>query len=80
MRTVGIFDTKTNLSSLIDAVGRGESITITKHGRPVARLVPPDTVRQESVESVLDELFRIADEIGGEKVDVLELIAEGRRG
>ena len=40
MRTVGVFDAKTHLSSLIEAVERGESITITKHGRPVARLVP----------------------------------------
>ena len=29
-------------SALLDAVAAGEQITITRHGRPVARLVPPD--------------------------------------
>jgi prevent-host-death family protein len=42
MRTVGAFEAKTHLAALLDAVGAGEQITITRHGRPVARLVPPN--------------------------------------
>lgn len=80
MRTVGVFDAKTHLSSLIEAVERGESITITKHGRPVARLVPAAEIRRSSVAEALSDLFEFADGLGGEQVDVLELIAEGRRG
>ena len=37
---VGIFDAKTHLSDLIDRVRSGESFVVTKHGVPVARLVP----------------------------------------
>ena len=37
---VGAYDAKTHLPRLLDQVEAGEVITITKHGRPVARLVP----------------------------------------
>lgn len=42
MREVGAFDAKNRLGQLLDLVEQGEEITITRHGRPVARLVPPD--------------------------------------
>jgi prevent-host-death family protein len=38
--TVGAFEAKTHLSELLVKVEEGEQVTITKHGRPVARLVP----------------------------------------
>jgi len=38
--TVGAYAAKTRLSELLDRVERGEQIIITRHGRPVARLVP----------------------------------------
>lgn len=37
---VGIFDAKTNLSALVDEVEKGGSVVITRHGKPVAKLVP----------------------------------------
>jgi prevent-host-death family protein len=37
---VGAFDAKTHLAELLDRVGRGEKITITRHGVPAAMLVP----------------------------------------
>jgi prevent-host-death family protein len=40
--TVGAFEAKTHLSELLQRVEAGEQVTITKHGRPVARLVPVD--------------------------------------
>ena len=43
MRTIGAYEAKTHLPQLLERVSRGERITITKHGRPVARLVPADT-------------------------------------
>ncbi|MGB4325619.1 MAG: type II toxin-antitoxin system prevent-host-death family antitoxin [Candidatus Nanopelagicales bacterium] len=38
--TVGAFEAKTHLSELLQRVEHGEHITITKHGRVVARLIP----------------------------------------
>ena len=45
--TVGSFEAKKHLSELLDRVEGGEHITITKHGRPVARLVPVVEVKPQ---------------------------------
>lgn len=42
MNEVGAFEAKNTLGSLLDRVEQGEEIVITRHGRPVARLVPND--------------------------------------
>lgn len=39
MKTVGVLEAKTHLSKLLDAVEQGEEIVITRHGKPVARIV-----------------------------------------
>lgn len=38
--TVGLYDAKTHLSSLVDRAAEGEEIVISKSGKPMARLVP----------------------------------------
>ena len=43
MREVGAFEAKNKLGQLLDLVERGEEIVITRHGKEVARLVPPQT-------------------------------------
>ncbi|WP_439478130.1 type II toxin-antitoxin system Phd/YefM family antitoxin [Brevundimonas sp.] len=40
--TFGIFDAKTRFSELIDRAERGEEIIVTRHGRVVARIAPPE--------------------------------------
>ncbi len=52
VREVGVLEAKTNLSALIDAVERGgEGVIITRHGKPVARLVatPPQRLSGEAL-------------------------------
>jgi prevent-host-death family protein len=46
MQTVNIHEAKTQLSRFIDQATQGESIIIARAGRPVARLVPLDTVKK----------------------------------
>jgi prevent-host-death family protein len=41
MREVGAFEAKNKLSELLDLAERGEEVIITRHGKEVARLVPP---------------------------------------
>lgn len=36
---VGMFEAKTKLSALVEEVERGGSVVITRHGKPVAKLV-----------------------------------------
>ena len=40
MREIGAFEAKNTLGTLLDIVEKGEEIVITRHGKPVARLVP----------------------------------------
>ena len=39
MQEIGAFEAKNTLGALLDRVERGEEIVITRHGKPVARLV-----------------------------------------
>ena len=43
MPAFGTLDAKNNLSKLLDMVERGEEVTITRNGKPVARLVAPES-------------------------------------
>jgi len=40
MREIGAFEAKNKLSMLLDCVEQGEEVLITRHGKPIARLVP----------------------------------------
>lgn len=40
MSEIGAFEAKNSLGALLDRVAQGEEIVITRHGKPVARLVP----------------------------------------
>ncbi|HEX5796519.1 MAG TPA: type II toxin-antitoxin system prevent-host-death family antitoxin, partial [Geminicoccaceae bacterium] len=56
MTTVGTFEAKTHLSALLERVERGEEITITKHGRAVARLVPAGAVSRDRLNDTVARL------------------------
>lgn len=56
LSSVGAYDAKTRLSELLDRVERGEQIVITRHGRPIARLVPE---RSRDIAQAVDALDRI---------------------
>lgn len=45
MREVGTLEARNSLSSLLELVEKGEEVTITRHGKPVARLVPVPSSR-----------------------------------
>ena len=49
MRTAGVREARQNLSVLLDEVKKGREILITEHGRPVAKLVPPDPPRKKGI-------------------------------
>jgi prevent-host-death family protein len=56
MITVGAFEAKTHLSALLEKVAAGEEVTITKHGKPVARLVSTGYVDRTEVGEAIDKL------------------------
>jgi prevent-host-death family protein len=79
MRVIGAYEAKTHLPRLLDEVAKGKSITIAKHGVPVAMLVPVSEARRHGTRDVIEALkeFRRGKTLGG--VSVRELVDEGRR-
>jgi prevent-host-death family protein len=76
---VGTFDAKNRLSSLLDMVEAGEEITITRNGKPVARLVPVKTRDIESVRRAADGLKAIRAQSRPGPESLKDLVNEGRR-
>jgi prevent-host-death family protein len=80
---VGAFEAKTKLSELLDRVEAGETITITRRGRPVAQLVliRPEN-EQERMRSLVEEIKRSrkGQDAGAKPGSTIaELIKAGRR-
>lgn len=79
MKIVGAFEAKNTLGSLLDLVEKGEEVTITRHGRPVARLVgtrnlPGSREAIEAAERIRARRKGVT--LGG--IPIKDLIDEGR--
>jgi prevent-host-death family protein len=79
MSEIGAYEAKTHLPRLLKRVARGERITITRHGVPVAELVPPGQGRVRPVAEVLADLQRFSRGKKLRGLSIRSLIAEGRR-
>ena len=77
MKSVNIHEAKTHLSRLLDAVSRGEEVTIAKAGKPIARLVPLTTSRPARIPGFLRGKIRIADDFDGPLPDDVQRNVEG---
>jgi len=78
VREVGVFDAKTRLSHLLDQVEQGDSIIITRHGRPVAQLVPYIEFDRARVRAAVDALLQFDGGHLPEGSTVRQLRDEGR--
>lgn len=79
MLTIGAFEAKNRLSELLDAAENGEEIMITKHGRPVAKLVPVVEFDRAKAREAAEWLIRTRKErsLGG--LSITDMIKEGRK-
>jgi prevent-host-death family protein len=76
---VGAYEAKTHLPRLLEEVAAGLTITITKHGRPVARLVPVVANEHREPERVVAALRQARQGIRLKGASLRGLIEEGRR-
>ena len=80
MREIQASEAKARLPSLLDAVERGETVIITRHGKPIARIVPEVDRRQEEVDRAIESIKALRQRTG--KISVEELLSakhEGRK-
>ncbi len=81
MREIGAFEAKTHLSELLAAAEQGETVTITRRGTPVARLVPvAGPSRTEALRRLSGLRARLAQHgVALSSEDILSARDEGRR-
>ncbi|MGI8433615.1 MAG: type II toxin-antitoxin system Phd/YefM family antitoxin [Nocardioidaceae bacterium] len=78
MTIVGPYEAKTHLPRLLDEVEARATVTITKHGREVARLVPVDSA-DGTAEEVVRELRKARRGVRRGRATVRKMIEDGRR-
>jgi len=85
MITISAFEAKTRFGDLLNRVSRGEEIVITKHQKPVARLIPEGRPALGEVRDAVNELAALRKELAHRRAarpladkDIREAIQKGR--
>jgi len=57
VESIGIYEAKSKLSELVERAESGREVVITRHGKPVAKLVPAKAVPEVDRSAVVDEII-----------------------
>ena len=80
MKQIQASAAKARFAELLDAVERGETVVITRHGKPIARVVPEDTARREEIRLAMAEIKEMRKRAGRATVEeILSWRDEGRK-
>lgn len=77
--SVGAYEAKTHLPQLLERVSKGERITITRHGVPVAVLVPATASERPDIRAAVDQMKRLRKGRSLKGLTIREMVEEGRR-
>lgn len=84
MARITAFEAKTRFGELLERVAKGEEVVITRHDKPVARLIPEGATRRDEVMRAVDGLRELQQQIRRRSKarlsdrEVREAIEEGR--
>jgi prevent-host-death family protein len=79
MRRVGSYELKTHLSEVLDAVEHGQVVIVTRHGKPIARILPTEAAQRNEVGRAVRALLTFPRTPLPKGVTIRGLIEEGRR-
>jgi prevent-host-death family protein len=85
MSTVTAFEAKTRFGELLDRVASGEEIVITRHDKPVARIVPEGRRNLAQIRAAVDALAGIQKEMKRRRIrpvtdrEIRDALAKGRK-
>ena len=79
MERIGIYDARARLSELVERVEAGEEVILTRHGRPVVRMVAASAETDKSGAATVKRIRALRRELDVRGVDVRKLVVEGRR-
>jgi len=75
---IGSYDAKTKLSEILRKVQKGQSFTITNHGKPVADIVPSRSISHQRTLEAIEDILKIQGKVVAD--DVLKAsIEDGRK-
>lgn len=78
MPTVGAYQAKTRFSELVERVQKGERITITRYGEPVAVLIPVESAPPSPLDEVIRDIKSLRTQNSLGDLNLKEMIEEGR--
>lgn len=79
MSEIGAFEAKTHLPRLLERVQKGERFVISKHGRPVAELIPYRKRDPDKIRVAIDDLKAFQKTHCLDGLSIRDMIEEGRR-
>jgi len=79
--SIGVYDLKNRLSAVLEEVLAGKEVTVTKHGRPIARIAPVTTPGMEDRVAAVAAIHALGDTVrrSPNEKSARDLIDEGRR-
>jgi prevent-host-death family protein len=80
MKEIQSSEAKARLPHYLDRVERGETLVITRHGKPVAHLTPVPAVDRDRVRRALDLIASISKTAASRKMTVDEILAARHEG
>lgn len=78
METIGIYEARTRWSEIIDKVGKGEEVTVTRHGVPIARIIPVDSEKRLAVRDAIAAMKEFGRGKSLRGLSLKKMIKEGR--
>lgn len=79
MEKIGIYDARARLSELVERVEAGEEVVLTRHGRPVVRMVAASAAEHKPQLAAVARIKALRKALDIRGVDIGALIKEGRR-
>jgi prevent-host-death family protein len=79
MRSIGSYELKTHLSEVLDAVEHGQTVVVTRHGKPIARISPAEAAERENIRAAVQGLLNFPRTRLPKGVTIRSLIEQGRR-
>ena len=68
LEQIGSYDAKTKLPEILRKVQKGQSFTITNHGKPIADIIPSRSVSHERILEAIDDILKISVMVDFEKL------------
>ena len=78
MRKIGAYELKAHLSEVLDDVEHGQTVVVTRHGRPIARISPDAADKREQVNQAVKSLLNFPRTRLPKGITIRKLVEEGR--